>query len=186
MIDQLLTDYASPLHGISGNVIDSVSDHERMLSNYQLYNNQLNQKDFERECNPLGINVGQFKDEIQPYNKSYNKVQVLLGDELKRHIPYTVVLASEDGIKSKQQEKNLQLATAIQAQIQAVTAQAQGQEAPPVMSPEELEELVNTPYLHAKEKLVRQLLEYLIRAQRIKEKMNDSFKHGLISGTEKV
>ena len=30
------------------------NDYARMLSNYQLYNNVVNQKDFERECNPLG------------------------------------------------------------------------------------------------------------------------------------
>ena len=46
------------------------TDYHRKLSNYQLYNNQLNQADFARECNPLGLDVGQFADEIQPYNKT--------------------------------------------------------------------------------------------------------------------
>ena len=50
------------------------TDYFRKLSNYQLFNNVLNQEDFEKECNPFGINVGQFKDEIKPYNKIPNKI----------------------------------------------------------------------------------------------------------------
>jgi len=46
-------------------VINNATPYQRKLSNYQLYNNQLNQADFERACNPLGLDVGQLKDEIQ-------------------------------------------------------------------------------------------------------------------------
>jgi hypothetical protein len=78
------------------------SDYHRMLSNYQLYNNVLNQKDFENECNPFGIDVGNFKDEIKPYNKTYNKIQVLLGEELKRRMNFRAVITNSEGIKKKE------------------------------------------------------------------------------------
>jgi len=81
------------------------ADYTRMLSNYQLYNNILNQKDFENECNPFGLSVAEFKDEIKPYNKSYNKIQVLLGEELKRKMNYRAILTNSGGIKKKQQKK---------------------------------------------------------------------------------
>lgn len=55
MIDNLLLNYAS----MEGGVNTYQSEYNRKLANYQLYNNILNQKDFERECNPLGIEVGQ-------------------------------------------------------------------------------------------------------------------------------
>jgi hypothetical protein len=42
------------------------SDYHRKLSNYQLYNNILNQADFKQELNPMGLEVGQFEDTIQP------------------------------------------------------------------------------------------------------------------------
>ena len=51
-----------------------LSDFDRMISNYRLFNNELDQRDFERECEPLGLDVGAFQDEIQPYNKTYNKI----------------------------------------------------------------------------------------------------------------
>ena len=49
-------------------------DYERMMSNYKLFNNIIDQKDLERECNPLGLEIGQFKDLVQPYNKTYNEI----------------------------------------------------------------------------------------------------------------
>ena len=51
--------YADEFNDVDG------ADFRRKQSNYLLYNNVLNQEDFERECNPLGIEVGQFKDSIK-------------------------------------------------------------------------------------------------------------------------
>lgn len=81
-------------------------DYNNMLSNYKLYNNVLDQEDFERECNPMGIEVGQFKDFIMPYNKTYNKIQVLLGEELKRKMDFRAIIENSDGIKSKENKKS--------------------------------------------------------------------------------
>lgn len=94
------------------------SDYQRMLSNYQLYNNILNQKDFENECNPFGIDVGNFKDEIKPYNKTYNKIQVLLGEELKRRLNFRAVITNADGIKKKELKRTELMRTYIEAQIE--------------------------------------------------------------------
>jgi hypothetical protein len=82
------------------------SEYDRMLSNYQLYNNLLNQKDFERECNPMGLSVGQFQDEIKPYNKSYNKINVILGEHLKRPFDYTTAVINEEAVSQKMEEKD--------------------------------------------------------------------------------
>jgi hypothetical protein len=76
-------------------------EYYKMLSNYRLYNNVLDQRDFERDCNLLGIEVGQFKDEILPYNKTYNKIQVLLGEELKRPFDYFTLIVNEEGVREK-------------------------------------------------------------------------------------
>jgi len=34
------------------------NNYNKKLSNYQLFNNVLNQKDFEHDCNAMGIDVG--------------------------------------------------------------------------------------------------------------------------------
>jgi hypothetical protein len=94
------------------------ADYRRKQSNYLLYNNIINQEDFERECNPLGIEVGQFKDSIKPYNKTYNKIQVLLGEELKRKMDFKSVIVNSDGIKQKETMRTELLRQFIESEIE--------------------------------------------------------------------
>lgn len=183
-IDALLINYS--------NSNDSLfSDYERKLSNYQLFNNQLNQKDFERECNPLGIEVGQFRDEIQPYNKTYNKIQVLLGEELTRPFNYKVILTDPEGVKSKLAYRDQLLREYVTSKIQEVLQQlqisSQDQVDPStVMDPSKIDSYMSTSYLSSREILASKLLKYLYKELDIPHIKNDAYKHGLISGEEIV
>lgn len=77
-------DYLLLNFGVDKDVVNAYqSIYDKKLANYRLFNNQLDQADFERECNPLGLEIGQYKDEIQPYNKTYNKIQTLLEEEAR-------------------------------------------------------------------------------------------------------
>lgn len=190
MVDHLLLHYAS-----GGNAAEDTTSYERKLANYQLYNNILNQKDFERECNPLGLEIGQFKDEIQPYNKTYNKIQVLLGEELKRPFNYRTVLTNTEGIRVKQMAAKQMLQQFIQTQVEQLIMQlTQGEEPTEedqqfidtLVKPEELDRYMKTDYREAREELADQILDYLITKLSLKELMNDAFKHALISGEEFV
>ena len=195
-IDHLLLNYATD-HSINNT---SGSSYQRKLANYQLYNNILNQNDFERETNPLGIEVGQFKDEIQPYNKTYNKIQVLLGEELKRPFNYRTVLTNSDAIQSKLEHKRALLRqflqTSLSMHINDVMErfygetlddpQAMQQQMTSLVPPEKLDQYMSMTYRHAKEHTADVMLQYLVRQQNIQEKKNDSFKHGLIAGEEFV
>lgn len=165
-----------------------ISEFDRMLSNYQLYNNQLNQSDFERECNPLGIEVGQFRDAIQPYNKTYNKVQSLLSDELRRPYNYKAVLTNSDGIRSKMMYRDVLLKEYVLSQVQT-TIQGVSQYSPELveaspMDPKQIDEYMSTTYLESREILANKLLTYFNKALSIPELKNDAFKHALISGIE--
>lgn len=176
--DALFVDYSSNFD----------SGYQRKLSNYQLYNNVLNQIDFERECNPLGLNVGQFKDEIQPYNKTYNKIQVLLGEELRRPFNYKVVLTNDEGIKSKLEFRNKLLKDYVMAKVTAIISKVypEAQSPEEVMEPAEIAKLMNTKYLDSREITASKLLTYLTKKLSIKERKNDAFKHALLSGEEVV
>jgi len=199
MIDTLI------LSHVSGETSDNQNNHyERMLANYQLYNNTLNQKDFERECNPLGIEVGQFKDEIQPYNKTYNKIQVLLGEELKRPVDYKTVIVNSEGVRTKLHEKDEALRTLLAQHVQQFQEKLLSNRITPDMTPQQarqaqqeiqqaiqqaipedqLEKLQSASFSSTLERLANQILQYLILDQSVKEKMNDAFKHALISGEE--
>lgn len=164
--------------------------YNKMLSNYQLYNNILNQIDFERECNPLGIEIGQFKDEIKPYNKIPNKINVLLGEEYKRPFNYKTVLVNSEGIKSKQEAKKQILRQFVDNYVMSIMKQYipnLGEPDPQsgeIIKPEQLENYMKFSYQDSRERLANQILQYLIKKDRIVDIKNDSFKHGLLSGEE--
>lgn len=159
------------------------SEFERKLSNYELYNNILNQADFERECNPLGINVGQFKDEIQPYNKIYNKVQVLLGEELSRPFKFRAFLLNEDGIKSKLAYQNDLLKKYVMFKLQKYFPAEERQQEPP-LDPDQVKRYMSTTYQEAREIAANKILTYLKQRLDLKTLKGDGFKHALISGEE--
>lgn len=173
---------------------DYGSEYARKLSNYRLYNNQLDQKDFERECNPLGLSVGQFEDVIQPYNKTYNKIQVLLGDELKRPFNFRAVLVNTEGVRSKLEQRDSMYRNYIYSKLQE-TLQNIGalyvpelvdQMSAEILPPEDIKKYLKYNYREKREILSENILNYLIKKLHIKDKKSDAFKHGLISGEEIV
>lgn len=120
MTDHLIINHTEDYENRS--VKSGIADYDRKLSNYQLYNNMINQKDFERECNPFDLDLGNLKDEIKPYNKTYNKINVLLGEELKRPFDYRTAILDQEGIKSKLIARNLEMQNRLDTIIQEVTA----------------------------------------------------------------
>lgn len=201
------------------------NNYNKKLSNYQLFNNILNQKDFENDCNAMGIDVGQYKETILPYNKTYNKIQVLLGEEMRRPFRFTVALINSEGIRKKENKKSemlqawvenemqlysVQLQQKIQAKQQAAQIQAHPEGSPEqemvaeqaqqeqeqlkmieqelteaqsqLIPPQDLDKWHKTKYRDSREITGSKILNYLMQQQKIKEKKNDTFKHGLISG----
>lgn len=177
------------------------STYARKLSNYGLFNNQLDQAEFERDCNLLGIDVGQFKDEIKPYNKTPNKIQVMLGEELRRPFNYQPLLLNSSGIRTKQIARTEALKQTISSNVELLISLLRELAANPddeklkaeleqkinaLVPEDELQALSDSTYLDRKEILGGKLLKYLKIQQSIPEKMNDAFKHGLLSGEECV
>lgn len=187
MIDRLLQEYSKD----DSYLRDYDTEYQRMLANYQLYNNQINQADFERECNPFGIDVGQFKDEIKPYNKAPNKINVILGEEFKRPINFRTVLINTDGIRAKEEVKKQMLQQFFRFKIEKIienynTNFQTDLSTEDLIKPEELDRYMKYTYRDAKEEAANKLMQYLIRKEMIKDKMNDAYKHGLLSGYEFV
>lgn len=188
VINNLLLNY-----GLDTTIVNQYhTEYQRKLANYQLFNNQLNQKDFEQECNPLGLELGQFQDKIQPYNKTYNKIQVLLGDELRRPFNYRPILINSDGIRSKLAVKDVMLRKYVLSQLQPIIQQIQPMFAPDelqgemdkILPPEEIDKYMKYNYREAREILATKILDYLKKSLSIADIKNDAFKHGLISGEE--
>ena len=188
VMDHLLLTYSLD----SGVVNLPNNEYQRKLSNYQLYNNQINQMDFERECNPLGIDVGQFQDAIQPYNKTYNKIQVLLGEELRRPFNFKPVLINSDGIRQKLEYQDALYRNYVYSQLQESIQRISGMYSPqlleeintPIIDPKDVKKYMAHTYQDAREILASKILNYLIIADDVVDKKNDAFKHALIAGEE--
>ena len=169
-------------------------DYERMMSNYKLFNNIIDQKDLERECNPLGLEIGQFKDLVQPYNKTYNKIQTLLGDELRRPFNYKAVLVDGDSVRSKIEVRDSMIKNYIYKQIQDTisaissmyTPQLVDQMVEEILPPEEINKRMKYTYMDRREILSNKILNFLERYLSIRDLKNDAYKHALITGKEFV
>jgi hypothetical protein len=208
MIDNLeLNYYGSSYNYNTDSTVDrnGRADYSRKLSNYDLYNNKIYQQDFERECNALGIEIGQFVDEVKPYNKTPNKIGVLLGEELLRPFNYRPILINSEGIRTKQaafdealrgliQENVEELITTIRSRYNMNVADQERQQleqeiqekVDSLVDATELSKLRRTSYLDQREIMASRILEYLRLKLRLRSLMNDAFKHGLIAGEEVV
>jgi hypothetical protein len=187
--------------------------YRRILSNYQLYNNELNQEEFKKECDRFGIVSPDLLDEIKPYNKTYNKIHVLLREELKGPFDFRTAVIDEQGVRTKLMEYDLQLEdfanglmSKIMKIIQNYVRKNNAQREPATeeeqqqmeeqmnaeidrlidehLSEENLEHLKSTNYVIAREQLANKILKYLFHSLDIIRKKNDNFKHGLIAGEE--
>lgn len=183
------------------------TDVQRKIVNYRLYNNELDQSDFEKDCNPFGLTADEFKDTIQPYNKLYNKINVLLGEELKRPFNLRTYLINNEAVNAYTRAKNeLQkkyikhtLDTELakykeriaqefgdpETEEEAKQMQEQLQaEADKILSPEQIDKYMNTTWRDGVEIMMDQLLQWFNKKLRIRKMKNDGFKHALISGEE--
>lgn len=161
-----------------------------MLSNYMFYNNIINQKDFEAECNPLGLDVAA-ADEVKAYNKTPNKINVLLTAESRRPFEHKALLVNGDGIKSKLAFKDSLIKQFVMSEIQnAITNVNESFDKElvdsmnPIIDPADVSRYMSTKYLHRKEILANKLLEHYRRSLDISTTMNETFKHALLSAYE--
>jgi len=186
VIDSILS-YTPTSQGV---INAPTSDYQRKLSNYQLYNNELNQADFERECNPLGLDVGQFKDTIQPYNKTYNKIQILLSDLTKRPFNYRAILVNSEGVRSKLFYRDTLFKQYIEKVLLDAKQTAMGlmpeDSEDTLIDPKDVSRYMRYDYRERRELLTQALLQYFSRALDIKDLKVDTFKHALIAGEEIV
>lgn len=201
-------------HNINAEPSANRRRYDKKLAAYKLYNNILDQERYQKECDIMGIATGKFQEEIQPYNKIPTKVQVLLGEELRRPFNYRVTVADGEGIRSKDANRKNGLISELEARVaeliqvmqeqmaqqaqlsemepeQAEQAQAEMQERiqeimSRIFSDRELLRYKKSTFLEDREILAAKILRYLELSLNLRERMNDSFKHGLIAGEEFV
>lgn len=200
-IDSII-DYGDNNWGVNRHNWEKNSRYNAMYRCYKLYNNEVEQEDFDADFNPMGIDIGQKKDLIMPYNKIHNKVNVLIGELIKRPFNVRAYLAGAEGAEALEGTKEELIQQAIMAELQMqimankikgsnmldeqkqqAFAQLQEQFAG-IIPLDKIDEYLSSEYLEPREIIANKLLDIVQKEQKIPEKRRDSFKHALISDEE--
>lgn len=101
---------------IAPSSLNTIEDFEELKTNYEVLNNNLEKfkERLQRFCNPMGEDIGQLEEEVIPFEKLNNKVNVLLGELLKRSDNHKVLLLSAKAV----QQKNEALISAIKESVE--------------------------------------------------------------------
>ena len=181
-------------------------DRKRKQANYDLFNGKLNQDDFEYVCKPYGAGVGEMPADLRHYDIMSPKLRVLFGEEIKRPFNYKVITTNSEAISEKERARFKMLREYVVSEISQrvdaelakqmpnneggqtpqnpMEAQQQMAQAKQALTPKEVEEYMKRDYQGSKEIQASQLLDYLTKKEKLKEKFNKGWKHALIAGEE--
>jgi hypothetical protein len=185
-----------------------VSEYRRMQANYDLYNNIIDKTEFEYVCKPYGDGVGELPANFTNRDITSGKIKVLLGLEMRRPFSWKVIAVNEEATTRKEQEefgmiKQYVISEIMQPIIADIEKRAQeetkGRKLTPeeeqqiqqkvqqeikAATPEEVRKYMQRNHQDPAEALGHQLLEYLQEKLSLRDKFNDGWKHGLLSGLE--
>lgn len=152
------------------------------VTNYNLYSDILDVNDIEKICNPLGILGLNAPAKIQNYPICNPKIDVLVGESIKRRFEWKVKVVNADAISQK--EKDLK-----DKFTQLMTSHLNMEETPENQKiiQEQLkhyQQFVNYEYQDLRERNATHILKYLYHQQRMENKFAAGFKDALLVAEE--
>ena len=163
------------------------SDYVKIKANYDLYNNIIDMNDFKYVTNPYGID-DQFPARLNNFNIITPKLNLLIGEEIKRPFNFRAVAVNNDAVSQIQEKKKELLMQYLESELigdlQAQGLNMQDPSAQDVMTPEQIEQYMNYSEADIRESVANKLLNYLIKRQNLEFKFNKGFKDALISDKE--
>jgi len=150
-------------------------------TNYDLFNGILNREDFEYVISPLGVNQGEYPANLQHYDQISPKIQLLLGEEMKRPFNMRVVSRNPDAVTDFEEKQKELIFKALEASIQTGGSKDPNMNPPQLSSPKAIAEYMSSSYQDIREIAGQQALTYLIDEQKLRLKFNDGFKDALVS-----
>ncbi len=189
---QWFKDYINYLVPYDTTVVD---DYKQMKLNYDLVNNNIDgyKKELERFINPMGeddmLPEG-YEDELLPYSRIHNKVNVLVGELLKRRDDLKIVLLSDKEVKDKSEAQKEAIRQSIEEQVQLMIEQVRMQQQG--MTEEQIkeqieamrtqltpEDLANKSFMTEWEIFNTRALEFCYHDQHILDKQQLTLRHGI-------
>jgi hypothetical protein len=190
-------------------------DFDRMKRNYLLLNNVIDQKEYKDFCDPLGLDISEGKDYVEVFNLLANKVQVLIGEEMKRPWNYNVLSinpeATNEILREKQRDftkylrsnfkqemaminqENEQKIAMETGELEPKEAEKQvkalrekyAKEEADILNPNQIEKKYKK-YRSVKETKMTHILKQLVINEKLKHVKNECFYHANAAGKEAV
>lgn len=165
----------------------SYKEMARMKANYDLYNNIIQEDDFNYVTNPYGVD-SEFPARLHNYNIITPKLKLLEGEEIKRPFNYRIVAVNNEAVSQMQEKRKdlllqyleSELIADLEARGIATTDPNTGE----VMTPEQVDKYINYSESDIRESTANRLANYLIKRENLEYKFNKGFKDALISDTE--
>lgn len=149
-------------------------------TNYDLASNLLDPQDMERVVNPWKIRGADFPVEVRNYPLSKPKIDLLVGEELKRRFDYRIIVKNDDAVSDKERLIKDKYMEVISNQIMAKDYDEQKAQT-------ELQALNKWRLYEAqdmRERMSTQILSVLWRTERLQYQFNRGFEDALIAGEE--
>ena len=195
-------------NNVESGIFSSISTYKKKKVNYDLFNNHLNMNDLAYVCRPFGAEGGELPANMTNRDIVSPKIKVLLGMEMKMPFSWKVIATNEEATTRKETEEferikqfvTNEIMNPIRMQIEQQQAeqtkgkkltpeeqqqlQQQIQEELQSQTPDEVKKYMTREHQDPAEVMMKQILEYLIEEQRVKDKFNRGFKHSLLGGRE--
>jgi hypothetical protein len=152
-------------------------------TNYNLFDDILDENDVRKVCNPFKLGSFESPAKMQNYPLANPKIQLLLGEELKRKFEWRVTVGNDDAISRKEKaKKDAILQTLIQNVSESLKQEGQDDKQIEAAIAELID--INTNYQDDREILATRILSYLWKTLDLKTKFNEGFKDALLVGEE--
>lgn len=170
---------------------DNLPDREELQSYYNLYNGVYNEKDLKYVTNPFNQDDG-FPAMAQDYNIIKPKIDVLLGEELKRPFNFTVCRTSDIASSEIQDTVKNMLMSFMMANIMAkmnpeeAARFQQALDNGEIQTPEQIHKYATKDYKDIAEITAHTSAKFLYKYLNMPHMFNNTFKDVLCAGSEYI
>lgn len=154
-------------------------DYSEVRTNMDLYNSVLNIDDMMEMCDPFNLQGSDFPYKPQHYPVPNSKINLLVGEEIKRRFDWRVKVINEDAVSEKEKE--------IVGMTRQLFTEMLTNGVPPEEAQRKLQEHDNYlryEYQDLRERRATHLLKHMIEKEDMKYKWNMGFLDGLVGGRE--
>ena len=147
--------------------------------NLNLYNGIVDVRDLTNVVNPHQIDATFIPDNIPHHPIMVPKIELLVGEEIKRRFDWSVIVTNPDAITKKEEDKKQYLFQKLSEYLQSNYSDEELQ-----VKMKELEEDMKYNWQDIREKMANQILKHYWQEQRFELKFNNGFKDALIFAEE--